>query len=159
MEASGILPASTLLPQVYLKHSMGIEWNGEERFKKGLDLVTAIFLSFFPRSFLVKVLCLVCLVYLSYFIKPYIFICNRGILHYSLCLTKAKYHGCHWLLIIIADGFIIQIFPKRAGRSIAAPLSYWYPGMLIVRNILCLDGGKILVIKTQPTAGSHGQVV
>lgn len=95
---------------------------------------------------------LVWLVYLSYFIKFYIFICNRGILHYSTCLAKAKCHGCHWLPIIIADGFIIQIFPKHAGRSItASSLSYWYSSTFIVRNILSLSGGRILVIKTWPT--------
>lgn len=77
----------------------------------------------------------------TYFIKPAISICDGGAFHPCLCLTKAKYHGCHWLPMIGADGFIIQIFPKRAGRSIAAPLSCGCPSMLIVTNISCLDGG------------------
>lgn len=33
-EASGILPASSLLPQVDLKHSMGIKCNGGEHLRK-----------------------------------------------------------------------------------------------------------------------------
>lgn len=110
-EVRVILPASALLPQGCLKHSMGIKWNEEEHCGKGLE-------SFFPRSLFVEVLGLVCLSYLSYFIKPDIFFCNEGVFHHCLYLTKVKHHGCHWLPIIRADGFIIQIFPKRAGRSI-----------------------------------------